>query len=111
MAWSVQTSTLDASDVSPLSAKAPRSQLAERSSAFERTRSAPRGVSSFQNWRPVSSSANSSSSGAPLAGVMRTTFEWGRIQSNADWILPIGVCIAILLFGLTSRLSRSMSGW
>ena len=28
----------------------------------------------------------------------RTTFEWGRIQSNADWILPIGVCMAILLF-------------
>ena len=29
---------------------------------------------------------------------IRTTFEWGRIQSNADWILPIGVCIAVLLF-------------
>ena len=27
-----------------------------------------------------------------------TTFEWGRIQSNADWILPIAACIAILLF-------------
>ena len=26
----------------------------------------------------------------PLAeGAARTTFEWGRIQSNADWILPI----------------------
>ena len=32
------------------------------------------------------------------ADAIRTTFEWGRIQSNADWILPIGVCIAILLF-------------
>lgn len=33
-----------------------------------------------------------------LADGIRTTFEWGRIQSNADWILPIGVCIVILLF-------------
>jgi hypothetical protein len=32
------------------------------------------------------------------ADAIRTTFEWGRIQSNTDWILPIGVCIAILLF-------------
>jgi hypothetical protein len=31
-------------------------------------------------------------------GAVRTTFEWGRIQSNADWILPVGVCIAILAF-------------
>ena len=31
-------------------------------------------------------------------GVSRTTFEWGRIQSNSDWILPIGVCLAIMLF-------------
>ena len=31
-------------------------------------------------------------------GAVRTTFEWGRIQSNADWILPISVCIAVLLF-------------
>jgi hypothetical protein len=31
-------------------------------------------------------------------GPIRTTFEWGRIQSNADWILPIGGCLAILLF-------------
>ncbi|MCE5267336.1 MAG: VWA domain-containing protein [Planctomycetaceae bacterium] len=30
--------------------------------------------------------------------VLRTTFEWGRIQSNADWILPIGVLVAVLLF-------------
>ncbi len=28
----------------------------------------------------------------------RTTFEWGRIQSNADWILPVVGCLAILLF-------------
>ena len=31
-------------------------------------------------------------------GVSRTTFEWGRIQSNSDWILPVGICIAIMLF-------------
>jgi len=30
--------------------------------------------------------------------VTRSTFEWGRIQSNTDWILPIGACLAILLF-------------
>ena len=35
---------------------------------------------------------------SPAGGAIRTTFEWGRIQSNSDWILPIGVCIAILLF-------------
>jgi hypothetical protein len=31
-------------------------------------------------------------------GVSRTTFEWGRIQSNSDWILPVGACLAIMLF-------------
>ena len=31
-------------------------------------------------------------------GDFRTTFEWGRIQSNADWILPVVGCVAILLF-------------
>ena len=31
-------------------------------------------------------------------GGVRTTFEWGRIQSNADWILPIAVCLVIVLF-------------
>jgi hypothetical protein len=29
---------------------------------------------------------------------IHTTFEWGRIQSNADWILPVIVCVAILFF-------------
>ncbi|MFZ5829587.1 MAG: vWA domain-containing protein, partial [Planctomycetota bacterium] len=29
---------------------------------------------------------------------VRTTFEWGRIQSNSDWILPIAVLILLLLF-------------
>lgn len=28
----------------------------------------------------------------------RTTFEWGRIQSNADWILPVAATLLILLF-------------
>jgi len=31
-------------------------------------------------------------------GVVRTRFEWGRIQENSDWIVPIGVCLAIMLF-------------
>jgi hypothetical protein len=31
-------------------------------------------------------------------GTLRTKFEWGRIQSNADWILPIVACVGILLF-------------
>ena len=31
-------------------------------------------------------------------GALRTTFEWGRIQSNADWILPLAALAAILLF-------------
>jgi hypothetical protein len=30
--------------------------------------------------------------------VTRTTFEWGRIQENTDWILPIGVFVAVMLF-------------
>ncbi len=32
------------------------------------------------------------------ADAIRTTFEWGRIQSNADWILPVVVCVTILFF-------------
>ncbi len=32
------------------------------------------------------------------AETIHTTFEWGRIQSNADWILPVVVCVAVLLF-------------
>ena len=38
--------------------------------------------------------------GLPLLAesVSRSTFEWGRIQSNSDWILPVGVCVAIMLF-------------
>ncbi len=39
--------------------------------------------------------------GFPLllaAATIHRTFEWGRIQSNADWILPIAVCLALMLF-------------
>ncbi len=30
-------------------------------------------------------------------GTVRTTFSWGRIQSNTDWILPIGAAILVML--------------
>lgn len=29
---------------------------------------------------------------------LRTTFEWGRIESNADWILPIAAFVGAVLF-------------
>jgi len=29
--------------------------------------------------------------------VTRTVFEWGRIQSNSDWILPVAVALAVML--------------
>jgi hypothetical protein len=31
-------------------------------------------------------------------GAARRTFEWGRIQTNADWVLPILACLALMLF-------------
>lgn len=31
-------------------------------------------------------------------GAMRTTFRWGRIDSNADWILPVLATIAAIVF-------------
>lgn len=35
----------------------------------------------------------------PIAdGASRTVFEWGRIQSNTDWILPISACVVLGLF-------------
>ena len=48
--------------------------------------------------------------------VSRTTFEFGRIQSNSDWILPIAVCISILLlvrfvYRLDTRALGSFWGW
>lgn len=36
-----------------------------------------------------------------IAESIHTTFEWGRIQSNSDWILPVVACVAILLFVVT----------
>ena len=36
-------------------------------------------------------------------GIVRTTFEWKNIQSNADWILPIGILLAI--FYVVDRLN------
>ena len=35
---------------------------------------------------------------AAAENVTRTTFEWGRIQQNSDWILPIAVVVALLFF-------------
>lgn len=31
-------------------------------------------------------------------GAVRKTFEFGRIRTNSDWILPIVACLAILVF-------------
>lgn len=31
-------------------------------------------------------------------GLVRTTFEWGRIQSNGDWILPIAAFVGLMVF-------------
>ncbi len=38
--------------------------------------------------------------GLPLlaADLTRIRFQWGRIQTNSDWILPILVCLAVMLF-------------
>jgi hypothetical protein len=51
-----------------------------------------------------------------VEAVSRTTFEFGRIQSNSDWILPIGACISILLlvrfvYRLDTRALGSFWGW
>ena len=51
-----------------------------------------------------------------VEAVSRTTFEFGRIQSNSDWILPIGVCLLILLlvrfvYRLDTRSLGSFWGW
>ena len=54
----------------------------------------------------------------PLAAetVSRTTFEFGRIQSNSDWIVPIAVCTAVLLlvrfvYRLDTKALGSFWGW
>ncbi len=31
-------------------------------------------------------------------GVSRARFEWGRIQANSDWLLPVTACVLIMLF-------------
>jgi hypothetical protein len=42
-----------------------------------------------------------------------TRFEWGRIQSNADWILPIGVLALILIFvrAMYQRDAAELPAW
>ena len=51
-----------------------------------------------------------------VESVSRTTFEFGRIQSNSDWLLPIAVCILILLlvrfvYRLDTRVLGPFWGW
>lgn len=48
--------------------------------------------------------------------ITRTRFQWGRVHSNADLILPIGVCLALLLlvWAIYRRDARELSrpwGW
>ncbi|NUQ61040.1 MAG: hypothetical protein HUU20_01030 [Pirellulales bacterium] len=44
---------------------------------------------------------------------IRTTFEWGRIQSNADWILPVAVAVLLALFvrSMYRRDAAELSPW
>ncbi len=35
---------------------------------------------------------------ASVEGALHTSFEWGRIQTNADWILPIAALLAAFVF-------------
>jgi hypothetical protein len=49
-------------------------------------------------------------------GATRETFGWGRIQSNVDWLIPIGVCVVLLVFVryMYQRDARELSppvGW
>ena len=43
----------------------------------------------------------------------RIHFEWGRIQSNADWILPVAACVVFLLYVrlMYQKDSRELPGW
>lgn len=43
----------------------------------------------------------------------RIQFEWGRIQSNVDWIVPVGVCVLFLLYvrAMYQKDSRELPGW
>ena len=49
-----------------------------------------------RNCREVCDDSRSLAANGP--GRFPHIFEWGRIQSNSDWILPVGVCLAIMLF-------------
>lgn len=46
-------------------------------------------------------------------GALTTRFEWGRIQSNADWILPVGAMLLILLFvrAMVRRDAAELPAW
>ena len=35
---------------------------------------------------------------ASAEGALHSSFEWGRIQTNADWILPIAALLAAFVF-------------
>ncbi len=43
----------------------------------------------------------------------RIHFEWARIQSNVDWILPVVVCVLLLLYVrlMYQKDSRELPGW
>lgn len=43
----------------------------------------------------------------------RIHFEWARIQSNTDWILPVGACVLFLLYVrlMYQRDTRELPGW
>jgi hypothetical protein len=45
--------------------------------------------------------------------LVTTRFEWGRIQSNADWILPIGALLLILIFvrAMYQRDAAELPAW
>lgn len=52
----------------------------------------------------------------PLWGAVETQrihFEWARIQSNVDWILPVGVCVLFLLYArlMYQKDSRELPVW
>jgi hypothetical protein len=47
------------------------------------------------------------------ASDVTTRFEWGRIQSNVDWILPIGVLLLILIYvrAMYQRDAAELPAW
>ena len=49
-------------------------------------------------------------------GAARTVFQWGRIESRADWLLPLGACVALgvlarYMIRLDTRELRPRVGW